>query len=99
MRRSLIIALASIIPAQAHAVTAGDLLGRMSADKRNSFINGALDMLTYELGRSGQGDKASCITKWFYEGEGPRHVALVFTAHKDKPAVALLRVLADRHCK
>jgi hypothetical protein len=91
-------ALALFLPTQAHAVTAGDFLDRMNADERTGFIDGAFDMLGYELTEEGQGDKAACIIQWYFQGDGPKAVAEVFASHRDFPAVAILRKLADRHC-
>jgi hypothetical protein len=92
-------ALALFLPTQAHAVTAGDFLDRMNAEQRTGFIDGAFDMLSYELGQEGQGDKAACIIQWYFEGDGPQEVVAVFNSHKDLPAVAILRTLGDRHCQ
>jgi hypothetical protein len=47
MFRTLPFTLALILPAQAHAITAGDFLDRMNAEERSGFVNGALDMLNY----------------------------------------------------
>jgi hypothetical protein len=92
-------ALALFLPTQAHAVTAGDVLDRMNAEQRGGFMNGALDMFSYELATTGQGDKAECVINWYFEGQGPEEIAAVFANHRDMPAVAILRTLADRHCK
>ena len=98
MKRLLALTVA-LIPTQALAVSAGDFLDRMNADERSGFINGALDMLAYDLTQAGQGGKAACVVQWYFEGQGPEEVAAVFPNHPDLPAVAILRTLADRHCQ
>jgi hypothetical protein len=92
-------ALALFLPIQAHAVSAGDVLDRMSADQRGGFMNGALEMLSYQFLKEGQDGRAACIVEWYLTGDGAQEIVAVFGNHKDLPAVAILRTLADRHCK
>lgn len=99
MLRLITLTVIALLPLKAHAVTAGDVLDRMDADERFGFMNGALDMLAYELSRAGQGDKTACVYDWYFRGNGPSEVVAVFDNHKDLPAVAIIRTLADRHCQ
>lgn len=98
MSRLIAIILALVIPAQAFAVSAGDFLDSMTADERNGFMNGALDMLAYDYSEAGQQDRAACVIQWYFEGNGPREVAAAFDSHRDLPAVAIIKTLASRSC-
>lgn len=99
MLRLTVLTVIALLPLKAHAVTAGDVLDGMSNDESGSYISGAVTMLAYELSRTGQGDEAACIIDWYFKGGGgPHEVVAVFDNHKELPAVAIIRTLADRHC-
>lgn len=85
----------------AFAITAGDVLDRMSADERGGYITGAIDTAIYLAAVQEKNNaKSECILNWYYgdKAKGPREVIATFERYKDKPAVALIKVLIDRAC-
>lgn len=97
--RTLIAALlvaASVSPAA--AVSAGDFLDKMNEQQRFGYMNGALDAITYDLARAGQGDKAQCVASFYYEGSGPQDLAALLESHPELPVVGILKALIKRNC-
>ena len=85
----------------AWAVTAGDVLDRMTERERFGYITGAIDMAMFLAAVREQNDaKSECIVHWYYSqnAPGPKQVIDIFRQFRDKPAVALINVLIDRRC-
>lgn len=99
MKRSLFFALALFLPIQAHALTAGDVLDKMTTKESNAYVQGAVTMLAYYIHKEVSEEKGRCILNWFYEEGGPSEVVEFYDAYKDLDAVGIIRILADRHCK
>lgn len=84
----------------AHAITAGDVLDRMTAKERQGYISGAAEMLAYTLSEAGQREKSACVVKFYFEGEqGREHLIAVFANHRDLPAAGMVQTLANRYCR
>lgn len=87
-------------PVAANAITAGDVVEKMSNDQAAQYLSGAVDMVLYLDSMNGEGQKAECILNWYYRDKSsPAEVIAVFGNYKDKPAIGLLHILIDRHCK
>jgi len=107
MRMNLTLPAAAIVaagllalPSPAAAISAGDVVDKMGAKEQYGYITGAVDMVLFLYSKNGQGEKAECGLNWFYNGGGgPKEVIEVFHNYKDKPAIGLLYVLIERHCK
>ena len=86
----------------ARAVTAGDVLNRMTEKERLGYITGAIDMVMYleQAEAKGSTPRSACILNWFYakEAPGPKQVLTLFSAYPDKPAVGLIKIAMDRAC-
>lgn len=83
----------------AHAITAGDVLDRMTAKERQGYISGAAEMLAHTLSEAGQRKKSACVVKLYFEGkQGREHLIAVFANHRDLPAVGMIQTIANRHC-
>lgn len=88
------------VPSPAGAITAGDVMDKMTEPEAAEYTAGAIDMAMYLYGKNGDDAKAKCILNWFYQDNtSAKEVVAVFNNYKDKPAIGLLHVLIDRHCK
>lgn len=86
----------------AWAITAGDVLDRMTEQERFQFVNGSVEMAMYLASAQEKNDaKAECILNWFYgkNASGPKQVIDTFRRYRDKPAVALINVLINQTCR
>lgn len=91
---------AILIAAPAFAVTAADVLDKMSADERQGYISGALEMAMTAASNQGNGKKAECILNWYYKGDGSAAKTLIaaLDRYRDKPASAVIGALLDKQC-
>lgn len=99
--RPLLIAALLVLPVPALAITAGDVLDRMSGPERNGYITGAIDNAMYLAAvQEKNNPKSECILGWYYgkDAKGPQQVVAMFDRNRDRPAVALLKILIDRAC-
>jgi hypothetical protein len=97
---SLVVAVLTVA-ASAYAVTAGDVMNKMTKDERGGYIGGALEMAMFLASSVEKNNaKSECILNWYYRGNGQaqREILATFDAYKDKPAAPLLNVLINRHC-
>lgn len=86
----------------AWAITAADVLDRMTEKERDGYITGAVDSAMYLASAQEKNDaKAECILNWFYgkNASGPKQVIDTFRRYRDKPAVALINVLINQTCR
>lgn len=89
-----------LLPSEANAISAGDVVGKMSEDQQYGYLTGAVDMVIFLHSSKGEGERAECIMNWFYRDDtSAKEVIGVFHNYKDKPAIGLLHVLINRHCK
>jgi hypothetical protein len=97
----LLVALAFVSPAG--AVTAADVLGRMTDKERSGYITGTVDTILYLEQTAGRGTtpRSACIRQWFYgaEARGPRQIIAILEGYPERPAVGLIKILIDRACK
>ena len=103
MKKRCFIIIACLIIVIAHpafAVTAGDVLDKMTDNERGGYLNGAVEMAMYNAVTQGNGKKSECILNWYYKsnGKGARDVVATFDKYKDKSAVMLIQALIDREC-
>lgn len=90
----------SLSSSPAEAVTAGDVVGKMSKEERYGYLSGAIDMAMFMHSQNGGGAKAECIMGWFYKDKkSGEEIAALFDSNKARPAIGLLHVLIGRHCK
>lgn len=87
---------------QAAALTANDVLNKMSADESASYINGVVEGLAYSrwLRDKPSVKGMSCINNWHYKGGQANYKRTLawLERHPDKPVGALLHVLIKKEC-
>lgn len=86
----------------AAALTADDVLNKMSAEERVAYVSGIVGGLAYSRFLRDKPDETgmNCIYDWYYTGEEARHQQITqwFERHLDKPAEPLLYILIKREC-
>jgi len=87
---------------EAAALTANDVLNKMSADERAGYFSGVVDGLSQARWIKDKPDQVGmqCIQNWYYQGGASQHqrIHTWFDKHLDKPANALLYVLIKKEC-
>ena len=86
----------------ARAFTADDVLNKMNADQRISYVNGVIGGLAYARWLKDKPDQSGmqCINKWRYNNgtETWKRITAFMNLHLDKPVPALIHVLAEQEC-
>jgi len=96
MKRILSAALvALLIASPAFAITAGDVLDRMTEKERGGYLSGAIEMAMVA-----KPEKSECILNWFYGSgaPGPKTVIATLERYRDKPAAAVINALINKNC-
>lgn len=87
---------------QANALTAGDVLNKMTSEQSVSYINGVIEGLAYSRWlRDRPSSKGSkCIYDWYYQGgkKSFNQTMSWLERHPDKPVGALIYVLTKKKC-
>ena len=90
------------LPSIANAQTAGDVVTKMNADQRLSYVSGVVEGLAYSrwLRDKPSAEGMNCVYDWYYKGAGKDWNGVVswFERHPDKPVGALLYVLIKKDC-
>jgi hypothetical protein len=84
----------------ANAVTAKDVLEKMTEKERFGYVTGLVDMLSYQFVLAGNRERAECVTKAFYSNAEDtwRSVVSTFQKFEDKSPEGLIVVLMNRSC-
>lgn len=85
-------------PTRAHALTAGDVLTRMSTKELSAYLSGNIDMaaqLAYFNGRQQQSD---CIVDWYYHKNGVKQVMQALYKFKDHQVQPVVYALIEKTC-
>lgn len=86
----------------AMAITAGEVLDRMSEKEQLGYITGAVDMALYleQVAVKGATGRSKCILGWFYgpKSSGLRQVLALLEGNRDKTAVGLINIAITRAC-
>jgi hypothetical protein len=101
MKRALaaVVIAVLLIPFPAFAITAADVLERLTDKERGTYLTGAIEMAMYLAASEGNQKKAACISDWYFKtGQGPKDVIATLSLYKDKPAAALINALIKREC-
>jgi hypothetical protein len=86
----------------ASAITAEDVMKKMSHEQRVGYLAGLVDMLAYQAAANGDRAKGNCIADRFYREKREDSIARtleVFSKFSDKRPEILLSVLANQLCK
>jgi hypothetical protein len=100
-RRAALLAAALVLATQpARAITAKDVLEKMTEKERFSYVTGLIDMLSYQLVLAGNRPRAECITNAFYgkTEETWRSMVATFEKFSDRNPEGLVVVLMNRAC-
>ena len=86
----------------AHALTADDVMNKMTPDERTSYLAGAVEAFGQARWIADKPDASGiqCIQAWLYDDAVsalPR-INQFFDLHPEKPASALLYVLIKKDC-
>ncbi|MEP5730829.1 MAG: hypothetical protein ABJL67_15835 [Sulfitobacter sp.] len=86
----------------ADALTADDVLNKMSDEQRHGYVSGMVDAFAFARWQANKPDKTGmqCIYNWYYSGDADtkRKIYAWFERHLDKHADALLFVLVKKEC-
>lgn len=97
--------LAVCLAKPAFALTAGDVVDKMDSKQQHAYLWGAMEMTLYLVATQEKNNaRAQCIANWYFEGgkasaDAAAEILDVFHANKAKPAMALLQVVINRHCR
>jgi hypothetical protein len=89
-----------VVAEPARAITAKDVLEKMTEKERFSYVTGLVDMLSYQSVLAGNRSRAECITTAFYSKteETWRLMVSTFEKFSDKNPEGLVVVLMNRAC-
>lgn len=87
---------------QAKALTAGDVMNKMTIDQRLGYMDGIIEGLAFARWLKDKPSKVGmkCIYDWYYSDAEKIHgrITTWFNRHTDKPAGALMYVLTKKEC-
>lgn len=87
---------------EAKAFTADEVLNKMNADQRISYVNGVVGGLAYARWLKDKPDQSGmqCINSWRYSNgtQTWKRITAFMEQHLDKPVPALIHVLAKKEC-
>jgi hypothetical protein len=87
----------------ASAITADDVMKKMSDKERQGYLAGLIDMLAYQTAAAGNREKSSCIVDAFFDEkkntESWSRLHAAFRQYADKRPEILLTAVAGQICK
>jgi hypothetical protein len=88
------------LPHSAFAITAKDVLEKMTDKERFGYVTGLVDMLSYQSVLAGNRARAECVSKTFYENTEAtwKLVVATFEKYSDKSPEGLIVVVMNRAC-
>ena len=91
-----------LLGGSAQALTADDVLNKMSGEEQHSFVAGVVGGFAYARYLRDKPDQSgmSCIYDWYYGAAAGRweEINQWFERHLDQPVEPLLYVLIEREC-
>lgn len=92
-----------VAPHPAAAITAEDVMVKMSNDHRAGYLSGLIDMLAYQTAAGGNKEKGNCIIDAFFDEKRKEDswskLRGIFQQYSDKRPEVLLTALAGQICK
>jgi hypothetical protein len=96
-------ALALLVSVQvAMAITAEDVMKKMSKEERFSYLTGLIDMLAYQTAAAGNSAKASCINNVYYrDGKDVawKNLYDAFDNFSDRQPAIIVALLVKKACE
>ncbi len=96
--RSMILLGVAGISGPAAALTGGDVLDKMNADQRGSYVAGTVEMAAFLSGLQGNKTRADCIMDWYYNKGGTSGIVTGFAQYKDRQALPVIYLLIKKAC-
>jgi hypothetical protein len=88
-----------LVPQSAGAITALDVMEKMSKEERFSYITGLVDMLSYQSILAKNKKRAECIATSFYKSKDmQRKILNVFGRYPNKAPEGLVILLMNKAC-
>jgi hypothetical protein len=96
--------------APVYAITAGDVLDKMTEKERAGYISGAVEMAMFQAATDQHNEnKSRCVLEWFYgtraadgvplkDPVGPSQIIAAFNRFRDQPAIGVIALLINRAC-
>lgn len=97
-RLALATLVALSIAAPAFAMTGADILDKMTEKERSGYLAGAVEMAIVAASNDNKAGKATCISEWYFKGDGPKTVIAALDKYRDKPAASVIAALINRTC-
>lgn len=82
----------------AAAITAGDVLDKMNADQRGTYLAGTIEMAAFLAGLGGNKPRAECIVDWYYNKTGTADVVGGLAQFKDRQALPVIYFFIKKAC-
>lgn len=98
--RAVMLVSVCLASSPAMAITAKDVMEKMSKEERFGYLTGLADMLSYQYVLAGNRARAECISKEFYskKEETWKRVYNALEAFPDKSPEGLIVVLMKKSC-
>jgi hypothetical protein len=96
---ALALCLGAIKPAA--AITAGEVMKKMSEQERFGYLTGLIDMLAYQMSVAGDEKNAACIIGAFYRDGREQNMASMLSAFErfpDRRPEAIVTVVVKKAC-
>ena len=94
-----ILALSLSITGDAGAITAGDVMEKMTDKERFGYLTGLVDMLSYQHVLAGDRPRAQCVTAKFYdETDMQARIIATFARYPDKSPEGIVVLLMNKAC-
>ncbi len=88
-----------LVPQVAGAITALDVMEKMSKEERFNYITGMFDMMSYQYILSGDEKRGKCIIAKGYRDKSMFvRIYATFLRYPDKPAAGLVILLMNKAC-
>jgi hypothetical protein len=97
------ILLSAISTTSAFALTAKDVMEKMSKDDRNGYLTGLIDMRMFVAAQAGDAKLAQCIHDAYYrdlkqDGDAWSRLIETFTRFPEKDAATIVYLLVKKTC-
>ena len=95
--RAAILLGVATVSGPASALTAGDVLDKMSNKEQTAYMFGSMEMAAFLAHAGGNAERAKCIVKWFGD-KGVAQIVEAMSAYKDHEAQPIIYTLIGRAC-
>lgn len=86
------------LPSPAAAITAEDVLDKMSSDESTGYIYGSMETAAFLSHLQGKSERSECITDWYHDKGGVKQIIDTLHRFKDRQAQPIIYALIKRAC-